>query len=415
MDKKIFEVEISSGGPESYKTSAVLTLPCTQAELRDTLQKARVLDVKTCSNELARIGYPGITTDMIGQNVDLLELNLLALRLNMLDEDDRMGLDGLLQIEKETYGTPIPLPRLINLTFNADIGLLAPQVSNTQELGALLYESEMLSNEAMALLDTTEEGSDFRKQLLEVLGEQHQEEHGGAFTSWGYAEPGPGFKEVYHKGGMFCFARSSAPVVLEVSKGFFHDPSYDNDKTAILNLPVSDTDIWRAVGGVGAASPDECAFRCIDCEIPSLRDTVDDAIDQEGGISMANKFAENLALKYRVWDEADRIKYKALLSVAGRPSLQDAIQLMHGLDCYELRPEVAATWDYAELVLREKYPDLPEELFQTGQAARVGQRMLEETHAAITDYGLLRRKDGGQLPVFQREHQAMDSPQMGGL
>ena len=41
MDKKIFEVEISSGGPESYKTSAVLAMPCTQAELCDALQKAR--------------------------------------------------------------------------------------------------------------------------------------------------------------------------------------------------------------------------------------------------------------------------------------------------------------------------------------------------------------------------------------
>ena len=41
--------------------------------------------------------------------------------------------------------------------------------------------------------------------------------------------------------------------------------------------------------------------------------------------------------------------------------------------------------------------------------------MLEENHAAITDYGLLRRKDNGQLPVFQRETQAMDGPQMGGM
>ena len=120
MDKKIFEVEISSGGPESYKTSAVLTMPCTQAELCDALQKARVQDVKTCRNEMTRIRYPGITADMIGRNVDLLELNLLALRLTMLGEDDRMGLDGLLQIEKENHTAPFPLSRFINLTFNAD-------------------------------------------------------------------------------------------------------------------------------------------------------------------------------------------------------------------------------------------------------------------------------------------------------
>lgn len=245
--------------------------------------------------------------------------------------------------------------------------------------------------------------------LLDVAGEENPR------RTCNYAEPGSDFKEVYRKGEMFCFARPSAPVVLEVRKGFFDDPSYDNDKTTILNLPASDADIWRAVGEVDAASLDECAFRCIDCEIPSLRDAVDDAIEQEGGIGMASEFAANLAQKKQSWHEADWVKYKALLSVAGCPSLQDAIQLMHGLDDYDLRPDVAATWDYAEVVLREKYPDLPEELFQTPQAAMVGRQMLEENHAAITDYGLFRRKDNGQLPVFQREPQAMDSPQMGGM
>lgn len=264
-------------------------------------------------------------------------------------------------------------------------------------------------------MDTMEEDSSFRERLLELLGEQHQEEHSGVFTSRGYAEPGSDFKEVYRKGEMFCFARPSAPVVLEVRKGFFDDPSYDNDKTTILNLPASDADIWRAVGEVDAASLDECAFRCIDCEIPSLRDAVDDAIEQEGGIELANEFATNLAERGQAWHEMDWIKYKALLSVTGHPCLQDAIQLIHGLDDYELRPEVAGSWEYAELVLREKYPDLPEELFQTPQAAQVGQRMLGEDHAVITDYGLLRRRDSGQLPVFAQKAREMDGLQWGGM
>ena len=99
--------------------------------------------------------------------------------------------------------------------------------------------------------------------------------------------------------------------------------------------------------------------------------------------------------------------------MTGRPSLQDAIQLMHGLEDYDLRPDVAATWDYAEVILREKYPDLPEELFQTPQAAMVGRQMLEENHAAITDYGLLRRKDSGQLPVFRQEQK--EAPAWSGM
>ena len=159
MDEKIFEVEISNTGPKGYETAWVLRLPCTQAEYRDALQKARIEDGRRCHNELTQVNYPGITSAMIGQNVDLLELNLLALRLTMLSDEDRMGLDGLLRMDRERHTGPIPLSRLINLTFNADICLLAPQVSDTQELGALLFEGEMLTDEAMALLDTTEPDS----------------------------------------------------------------------------------------------------------------------------------------------------------------------------------------------------------------------------------------------------------------
>lgn len=221
-----------------------------------------------------------------------------------------------------------------------------------------------------------------------------------------YVEPGDEFKEVYRRGEIApYFDHSGAPVVLEVSKGYFDDPGYDNDKTAILNLPATDAAIWRAVEAVDAASEEECAFRCTDCLLPSLRDAINDAIDEEGGIGQINEFAQLLAQKNQIWDANDLVKYKALLSVAGHPSLQDAMQLMHGLDAYELRPEVAQTWEYAEAALREKYPDLPEVLFQTPQAGQVGRELLERDHAVITDYGLLRRKDGSQLPVFQPEQQ----------
>lgn len=95
----------------------------------------------------------------------------------------------------------------------------------------------------------------------------------------------------------------------------------------------------------------------------------------------------------------------------------DAAQLLEEAEQYELLPEVAETWDYAELMAREKYPDLPSELFQTPQAAQIGRTMLEEGNGAITEYGLIRRTDGRPLPVFtgkpQREEFA--GPQMTGM
>lgn len=205
---------------------------------------------------------------------------------------------------------------------------------------------------------------------------------------------------------MFCFALAGGAVVLEVSRGDFQEPRPGQELPVILKLPAIYGGLDQALARVGAASLEECSLRYVDGEIPSLRETINDTLAWEGGFELVHEFAKQLEREARSWQVGDIVKYKALLSAAGHPSLQDAMELMHGLDGYELRPEVAGSWDYAELVLREKYPDLPEELFQTPQAARVGQRMLEETHAVITDYGLLRRRDGGQLPVFQREQAA---------
>ena len=126
---------------------------------------------------------------------------------------------------------------------------------------------------------------------------------------------------------------------------------------------------------VDAASVDECAFRCVDCLIPFLRDAINNAIDDEDGIEQADEFAKRLAQIEREWPESDMVKYKALLSVVDHPSLQDATRLMGEIDQYELRPEVAQTWGYAEMMFREKYSALPEELFQTPQAAQIGQKI----------------------------------------
>lgn len=416
MAKRIFEVEISNKTPKGYETATALEMPATWAEFHDALEKARINDARDCHNELTRIEYPGIQCGMIGDNVNLYELNLLAQRLTMLSEDDRMGLDGLLQIESRQHIGPIPLPRLINLTYNTDICTLAPYVSDIQELGALLYESEVLPKEAMALLDTTESGSAFQDALLKVFGQKHQEDYGGVFTSRGYVEPGNAFKEVYNRKEITpYFNRTGAPIELEVSRKDIRESGPSQEAPVILPLPAIEGAIPDMLKRVGTASLDECSFRCVECLVPSLRDTIEDTLNDIDGFSQVNEFAQSLAQKKRVWDGADRIKYKALLEASGHPDLKKATELMHGLEGYELRRDIAESWDYADLVLREKYPDLPEELFQTPQAARIGQRLLEEGSAAITDYGLIRRKDGGLLHHFQTEQERQIQQRHGGM
>ena len=216
---------------------------------------------------------------------------------------------------------------------------------------------------------------------------------------------------MYRPGEVAYFHRSGAPVVLEVRKGFFNDPQYDNDNTATLDLPTVDASIWRAVEKVDAASVDECAFHCVDCLIPLLRDAINDALEDDG-LEQVNDFARRLAKRERTWGEAELVRYKALLTAVGQPDLTSAVQLMEEAGQYELHPEVAQTWGYAEMTLREKYPDLPEELFQTPQAVRIGQQLLDDRLGAITEYGLIRRKDGQPLPILHPEQAAEQGLEM---
>ncbi|HJH84013.1 hypothetical protein [Oscillibacter sp. ER4] len=413
MGKPIFKVEISNGSPNGYETATVMEMPATWAEFNDALQKARIKDGRSCKNELTCIRCEALRRGMIGDHVNLYDLNLFAQRLATLTEEQRPGMEALLKMEQEQYSGPIPLERLINLTYNTDVCCFAPRVSNHEELGAFLYDSEMLSDEAMALLDVTEENSGFRERLLELLGEQHQEDHGGVFTDRGYAELSGEIKPiyVYRPGEVAYFHRSGAPIVLEVRKGFFNDPQYDNDNTATLDLPVIHGGIQQTLEAVDAVSTKECAFHCVDCLIPSLRDAINDALEDDG-LEQVNDFARRLAKQERTWGEAEFVRYKALLAAVGQPDLTSAVQLMEEADQYELRPEVAQTWGYAEMVLREKYPDLPEELFQTPQAARIGQQMLDDWLGAITEYGLIRRKDGQPLPILHPEQAAEQGLEM---
>ena len=239
-----------------------MKMPASFAEFSDALQKARIKDGSFCKNELTCIHYNGLTHAMIGWNANLYDLNLFAQRLASLTEEQKKGMDALLKIKQNHRVAPIPLNQLINLTYNTDICCFAPRVSNHEELGAFLYANEMLSNEAMALLDTTEEGSGFQERLLELLGEQHQEDHGGVFTDFGYAELGGEIKDIYvcQSNETACFHRSDAPVMLEVRKGFFNDPSY-----TVSNVYYPDGDSQLA--WVRWTTPDEPQDMTIDVDV----------------------------------------------------------------------------------------------------------------------------------------------------
>ena len=355
---KMLQVEISKGAPDGHAPSVILEMPATWAEFWNAIQRARIKGPRHCKNKVLLSRHKLLSKKVIGRNVNLLELNLLAQRLCMLTGEEKFGFDDLLKMEQKKTPGAIPLQRLINLTFSTDQCCVAPNVTSHQDLGQFLWESGMLPEQAMALLDTAEQDDAYRNSLLEVFGKKHLEDEGGVITNRGYVKMSGEIQEVYIPGEMAYFEHSGAPVVVEVRKGFGNGPP------AILDLPACEEAVRRALQAVEAVSTDECRFRCVDCLIPAARPLINDAIDREGGIDQAKAYARVLKKKLRVWVEEDIVKYKALLEATGCAGLEDAIKLTEELEQYDFKPETATPWDCA----------------------------------ALTGYGLVRRRDGQPLP-----------------
>lgn len=387
-----FRVEVSNGKQNEYATAVMLDLPVSWAEFHDAMERARVEDARDCRIEIWKTRSLELRTALDRYPHNLYELNLLAQRLTMLQPEQKMPFAGLVTMEVQKKKDAVPLNRLINLTFNTENCCVASHVKNDKDLGRLFYDSEMFSEEAMALLDTMEHGSRHMDELLAVLSRQHREDNGGVFVAGGYVENSGGdIQEVYVPGRMAYFTRSGAPVVLEVCKGFFNDPACDNEWTVTLDLPAGEIAMQRAAETVGAASLEECAYRCVDCLVPSAREMIDNAEDWQ----QANRFAQKL---YALERRTTPLLYKALLEATECADLADAISLMDTLEDYELLPEAATPGDVTRLSLQAKYPDLPDTLLWGVHAETLGSELLSNGTAKLTGYGLLRRRDGGPLP-----------------
>lgn len=387
-----FRVEVSNGKQDGYATAVMLDLPASWAEFHDAMERARVEDARDCRIEICDIRSTELCAALDQHPHNLYELNLLAQRLTMLQPEQKTPFAGLVTMEWQKKKEAVPLDRLINLTFNTENCCVASHVKNDKDLGRLFYDSEMFSEEAMALLDTMEHGSRHMDELLAVLSRQHREATGGVFVADGYVEnSGGGIQEMYAPGQISYFTRSGAPVVLEVSMGYFHDSAYDSERTVTLDLPASETAILKAAETVGAASLEECAYRCVDCLVPSTREMIDNAEDWQ----QANRFAKKL---YELERRTTPVLYKALLEATECADLADAISLMDTLENYELLPEAVTPGDMTRLSLQAKYPDIPDTLLWGVHAETLGSELLSNGTAKLTGYGLLRRKDGGPLP-----------------
>ncbi len=382
----VFELEISRPGSFGADTSSTLSLPATPYEIMDALDKARVTDDRVIySIEITdcKLDY---LPQLIPQSANLYELNNLAAQLARMSEWELDCFTGLTMMDTiHSDYSPIAVERLINMTHSLESCQIAYEAHDDESLGKF-YADNGFVPDLYGLPENVYAWLDYGK-----IGKEMHDGEGGVFTPNGYVVHNGEIAQVYHSGDAIPAEKPDYAVLLKVTKGCFDDPEYDNDLITFLKLPGNSKTIDQAVAEVEAATKEECAFVTADCVIPQLTEMISDVLDD-----VKLDLVGELATQLQKLDDSGGIPtLKAMLESAPRDtSLEDVLDLAYQAGEFRLLREVGSPADYAKAELAKCDIPLKDELLQSQNLYRYGEKLMEMNRAVSTDYGILYSPEG---------------------
>lgn len=391
---KIFSVELS-GGSGRY---CELDLPATDYELLDALDKLRLVNGEPMRLEVCNYYDFAYLAPFLSDGFNLYELNALSRKLAALNPIQQTAFAGLLKMEIENRDGDILIPKLIDLAYSADCCHVVAEALNDSQLGRFYADN--------GFIPITESVPDSVYELLdfEALGRKARKEEGGVFVDRdtygcsGYVVRHADLAEAY-KDMDLTPKKPPYTVLLELTKGWFHDPAYDSEKAVQLWFPSSPAAMDHALNELGAATWSGVSFQCVDCRVPALMDAV----------SSANNVAE--VDRFSQWlgniPQEKLAGYKALLAATQCRDLQNAMMLMDALDSYIFTPSFSSPVDVARGELKVTMAESDAEiLLPHVNLYTYGEALLQSQHAILTEYGVIERQDG--QPMLTRQTQEME-------
>lgn len=176
MDE-IFCLELSSDASGTHRY-AELTLPATDYELLDVMEKLQVQDDSMVDCEILTPRCSSLLSAQMPDGPRLFELNELARLLDQFDEAESLTFEGLLQMEVNKKAGAIDMETLLLLAGETKYKCchVAPEALNDAQLGRFYAENGFIPA-VESVPDSIFELLDF-----ESLGRKARMEEGGVFV-----------------------------------------------------------------------------------------------------------------------------------------------------------------------------------------------------------------------------------------
>ena len=372
---------------------AELDLPAGLYEIRDALEKARIseedyvlLTIEGCRCDELEDAFEHRPQPMDTVK-DIYILNALAEKMSTMEQHELNMAGGLIRMDK--HPDRMSIERFYDLMHStrcchyvdvpSDYGLGKFYVEN-----GFLPELENLPESVVSKLD-------FKR-----IGEEMREAEGGVFLDdgMGYVVLHSDIIEV-HKNLSPVPPEPDYTILLEIGLPDKGEPEF-------LKLPLSTAELDSAPSRFGDCSWQDLSWRCADCKIPSIRDTISTA----DSIRQINNVAEML-------DELSGIELstcKALLSVMKPDDLTDVVHYLAAKDEYVLSREIASPKDVGMSRLKTALQEDEVKLLAPHvNLYAYGESAMKLYGMELTEYGGLERWDG--QPVQKQS----DAPAQGGM
>lgn len=380
-----------------------IELPAKDYEIEDSLQAARGkygenfslgkdvrLEIESAPM-LPLLEYKRITARTFD------ELNFLAKRLGLLNEDEKLVLWAIAhkKVSDGEWEQSVDVKDLINLTYGLENVLIISAVKNDEELGQFVIENNLHPDVAAIPFES--------RYLLNKadIGRLQRESEGGVFIDNKYVIVDDYEETEVYDGITLPETEEKNDYIfrLKIAKAPEENPEETENTAEWINLPVDKTQANGIARKHGEERIEDCVYFDFESAIPQ--------INEENFGDMQDFDALNaVAEEYSKLQQFDRAKYKAILIAAGQFRAADALDIIKHINEYEFAPEYSFPEDYFTEYLK-KYldPRFDSTWIHLSRFQREGEELQERLGAKNTQYGLISARGCSLYALCKRNDQ----------
>lgn len=388
VKEKTLTIELSHENPlgDGY-FYAMLDLPAEEHEIRDAIQRARMIGREDSFRSIAVLNcdaWPELSYYR-PDSPTIDELNFFANRIAQMDSSEPAIFRT---VAPKVLGSPaddlLSMKDLINCTYGYDEIMVASNIRTDEQLGQFIIENELhddvnnIPESSLYLLDKAKIGALYRTSLNCDLTD------GYAIFAGDYKPP-----EIYDgKQLPETAVEDWYAFRLQISPPPTEDVSEVEDKAVWITLPMARQAADRIARELGMGSIEECVYLDFESSVQQI------TADQFGNMQLFDKL-NRIAEQLPYLSPFDQMKFKAVLTAEPPMNPDDIADTLANLNKYELNAYVDGDSDFFKRYLEYHLGTGFDHKWLGGLFAKdEGTRLLERLGATNTEYGVISARDG---------------------